>query len=262
MLHRAIPAVLAAGRHAQAEAAALAWHDSDLDVRSKDDPTDFVTRVDEELERRLVAFLEKEFPGTGILAEEGSRHGVGRDEVWVLDPLDGTRNYIRQHPGYCVSLGLVRAGRPVLGIILDVTAADLYTAVRGGGSFRNGQPLRVAEGAAAELALVGVGLPAPALADAENVSRYLKLMKGTAALRQGGSVARELALVAAGSLDAFWQPFLAPWDVAAGTVIVEEAGGRVDLSHSDDWLREANLGVFAASAAMFGPLSRLLEEAG
>ncbi|HLR46731.1 MAG TPA: inositol monophosphatase family protein, partial [Deinococcales bacterium] len=140
-LRRVTPAVIAAGRYARAEAAALIWEDASLDVRSKADPTDFVTRVDEELERRLVTFLQEEFPGSGILAEEGSEHRLGADDVWVLDPLDGTRNFIRQHPGYCVSLALVREGRPVVGLIYDITADALYTAVRGGGAYCNGRPL-------------------------------------------------------------------------------------------------------------------------
>lgn len=261
-LARVIPAVTAAGEYARAEAAALVLGGGSLDVRAKADPTDFVTRVDEELEERLGGFLRAGFPGTGLLAEEGSREDTEASEVWVLDPLDGTRNFIRGHPGYCISLGLVREGTPVLGIIYDITADHLYTAVRGGGAFRNGRPLRVNTEQRAQQAVVGVGLPAPGLAEEANVRKYLQLMKNTAALRQGGSVARELALVAAGSLDAFWQPFLSPWDVAAGLILVEEAGGRCELSGGRDWLHAGSLGVLAASEAAFPAVARLLEAGG
>lgn len=253
-----VPAVRAAGRFIAAEAAGRIWLDSNLDVRSKSEPTDFVTAVDEETERRLVSFLRHRFPEYGILAEEGTRVAAASGHTWVLDPLDGTRNFIKGHPGYCVSLALVVADEPVIGIVYDIEADELYTSFRGGGAWLDGRRLQVATEAQAGRCMVGVGYPVGIRRDELQRDRYLRLLMGTAALRQGGSVARELALVARGALDAFWQPLLSPWDVAAGMLLVQEAGGRVQPLSDDPWLTAGPLGMFAASQSAFAQVEELI----
>src|SRR5690554_2871343 len=160
MLDELVPVVRAASAFIAAQAAgrALAAAD-DLQVSSKADATDFVTRVDTEVEARLVGWLTANYPGIGVLAEEGTRLDAGSGRFWVLDPLDGTRNFIKGHPGYSVSLALVQDGRPVIGQIHDIEADALYTAVRGQGSYLAGRRLQVAREADPTLCMAGVGYP-------------------------------------------------------------------------------------------------------
>lgn len=253
-----LPAVRAAGSYIAAMAAGRALDPDSLSISTKADPTDFVTQVDREVERRLVTWLQQRYPHTGVLAEEGSRSNPGAEYTWVLDPLDGTRNFIKGHPGYNVSLGLVQGSRPVLGVVYDIEADDMYWAARDHGAWLNGRRLQVASEGDASLCVAGVGYPTPARSEPANQDRYVRLLNGTAGLRQGGAVARDLALVARGALDGFWQPTLSPWDVAAGMVLVEEAGGRVEALCEGDWLTAPALGLFAASASAFGPLKELI----
>src|SRR5690554_2312891 len=120
LLEEVVPVVRAAGRHVAARGAAHVLDRSVLQVQVKEHDSDFVTAVDREVEERIVAFLRRRFPDTGVLAEEGSSHNPGAGRLWVLDPLDGTRNFIKGHPGYNVSLGLVQDGWPVLGVVYDI----------------------------------------------------------------------------------------------------------------------------------------------
>ncbi len=253
-----VPAVRAAGRYIAAEAAGKVWLDADLGVRSKSDPTDFVTRVDVEAERRMVSFLRHAYPEFGVLAEEGTRIAADSGHSWVLDPLDGTRNFIKGYPGYCVSLALVAGAEPVVGIVYDIEADGLYTSFKGGGAWLNGRRLQVATETAARRCMVGVGYPVGIRSDELQRERYLRLITGTAAVRQGGSVARELALVARGALDAFWQPLLSPWDIAAGMLLVQEAGGNVRPLCEGPWPAADTLGMFAASEAAFAQVGELI----
>ncbi len=241
--------VVAAGRWIRARAFE---HEAggQLEVSSKSEPSDFVTEVDVAVERRLYSQLTRHFPSYGFMAEEGTSRMPDAEFIWVLDPLDGTRNFINAHAGYCVSLGLLRHGKAVLALVYDVVADELYTAIRGGGAYCNGLKLSVSVSSDPALCTVGVGFTPGARAHAAQVERYLRLLHGTAALRQSGSVARDLAYVARGSLDAFWQPEVSPWDVAAGMLLVEEAGGHVKLLHDGaDWVTAQGLGVVGVSAA-------------
>lgn len=258
VLDTVVLAVHAAGRFIAAEAAGRMWPGADLKLRSKTDPTDYVTAVDEAVERRLVSYLRQQYPEFGVLAEEGTSRDPEAEHVWLLDPLDGTRNFVKGHPGYCVSLALVRDGQPVIGIVYDIEADALYSSFLGGGARLNGRRLQVGAEADARHCVAGVGYPVGIRRDGGQRERYLRLLSGTAALRQGGSVARELALVARGALDAFWQPLLSPWDIAAGMLLVTEAGGRVEPLSEGPWLSAGTLGVFAASDSAFDPVKELI----
>lgn len=258
ILAEVVPVVRATGRYIEAMGASHALNRKQLEIITKSHATDFVTQVDREAERRIVTWLLERYPDIGVLAEEGSRHNPAAARTWVLDPLDGTRNFIQGHPGYSVSLGLVEDGRPILGVVYDIEADDMYTAARGHGAWLNGRRLQVAGDPDVSVAMVGVGFPHGSRDGDLNQRRYLRLLTETAALRQGGAVARDLALVARGSLDAFWQPYLSPWDVAAGMVLVEEAGGQVETLCEGNWLTAAPLGIFAASASAFAPLRELV----
>ena len=258
MLGEIVPVIRAAGRYIASMAAGHASDRSGLSISAKSHATDLVTQVDREAERRIVSWLLGRYPDTGVLAEEGSRYNPEAGRTWVLDPLDGTRNFIQGHPGYCVSLGLVEGGTPVLGVVYDIEADELYTAARGQGAWLNGRPLSVAGDTDVSMAMVGVGYPHGGRDRERNQEKYLRLLNETAALRQGGAVARDLAYVARGSLDAFWQPHVSPWDVAAGMVLVTEAGGQVETLCEGNWLAAPTLGIFAASASAFDPVRELL----
>lgn len=257
ILDEVLPVVRVTGQWIRARAEEHAASGG-LEVSSKSDPTDVVTEVDIEAERRIGQALGSRWPGYGWLGEEGGSRDIGAERMWVLDPVDGTRNFVTGHPGYCVSLALVERGQPVLGIVHDIVAEETYTAVRGGGARCNGVPMRVSAEGRAAMCVLGVGLHTRARQDGTNMDRYLRLMHGTAAFRQGGALARDLAYVARGRLDGFWHPDLGPWDAAAGMLLVTEAGGRVRLDvEGDNWLSATRLGLLAGNAAAWDELVAL-----
>ncbi|HEX7039540.1 MAG TPA: inositol monophosphatase family protein [Trueperaceae bacterium] len=247
-----------------------------LGVSSKSSPGDFVTSVDLAVQERLVAALTAAFPGFGLLGEEAGLSRVETDEpVWVIDPIDGTHNFLRNYPGFCVSIGLVHRGRPVLGAIYESSSDAVSWAVAGGGAWRepaeavlaraqgaarrstsfSGPPsgesaerLRVSTHRRLELALLTSGFTNAAANDAATMAVFGDLLRSAAGCRLSGSACRDLSLVASGRVDVFFQHGISPWDVAAGAVIVEEAGGRVHLELSGpDLTRSGPLNVFAGA---------------
>jgi myo-inositol-1(or 4)-monophosphatase len=187
---------------------------------------DFVSRADRESERAIVETLLGRHPGDGILGEEGaSRQGASGRE-WVIDPLDGTSNFIAGFPFWCVSIAAREAGRVVAGVVWDPLRQEMYAAEHGGGAFRNGQRIRVTERSSAAGAFLATGFPFRAH---EKIDRYLAIFRSlflqAKAIRRAGSAALDLAHVAAGVFDGFFEFRLSPWDIAAGAVLIEEAGG-------------------------------------
>jgi myo-inositol-1(or 4)-monophosphatase len=238
-------ALLAAAREA-AEAAASVHAEARGGVEpsrwSEKGRSDFVTEVDVEAERRIVAILRHRFPGHGILAEEGSTGADGYDGDgaapgqaapgrpgtirWIIDPLDGTTNWLHGYPEYAVSLAAADAAGPRVGLVLNSATGERFEAVRGAGARRDGAPIRVSEIASLRLALVGTGFPFKKL---DSLPAYLeafsRVLRATSGIRRGGSAALDLCDLACGRLDAFFEYWLMPWDVAAGGLIVREAGG-------------------------------------
>ncbi|HEX9108599.1 MAG TPA: inositol monophosphatase family protein [Longimicrobiales bacterium] len=203
---------------------------------------DFVTHVDREAESRIVARITADFPDHAILAEEaaGDAAAAGnpalalRDSewLWIVDPLDGTTNFLHGFPVYSASVGVAHRGELVAGAVVHGATGEAWTATRGGGAFRDDQPIHVSTISALRLALVGTGFPYRYV---ESIPSYLRqfdaVLRRVAAVRRPGSAALDLCHVASGHFDAFWEQRLAPWDVAAGTLIIREAGGVVtDLS--------------------------------
>jgi myo-inositol-1(or 4)-monophosphatase len=194
---------------------------------------DFVTEVDRESERLIAETLREAAPGSTVVGEEltpldaaaATRAGL----AWVVDPLDGTTNYLHRFPFYAVSIGAVVDGEPVAGVVHHVPADVRFHAVAGGGAFQDGAPLRVSGVTEARQALIGTGFPYRYYK--EELPRYqahfATVIAGSGGLRRPGSAALDLCYVAAGIFDGFWELKLAPWDVAAGTLIVREAGGVV-----------------------------------
>ena len=200
-----------------------------LTVTSKG-PKDFVSEVDREAERTIVETLLASYPDHAILAEEGTAKGANADaeNVWIIDPLDGTTNFLHGFPQYCVSIALSQRGQITHGVVYDPVRNDLFTASRGRGAFLNDRRIRVSNRHHLRDCLIGTGFP---FRDGSYLDTYLRMMKTmieqTAGLRRPGAAALDLACVAAGFYDGFWEVGLNPWDVAAGSLLIQEAGGLI-----------------------------------
>src|SRR5688572_5074070 len=195
---------------------------------------DFVSEVDREAEQAIISTLREAYPGHAILAEESGASGSSEFR-WVIDPLDGTTNFLHGFPQFCVSIALIHRGRIEKGVIYDPLRQELFTAARGAGASLNNRRIRVSKQSGLKGALLGTGFP---FNDQRHVEAYLgmmlDLMKDTAGIRRAGSAALDLAYVAAGRLDGFWEIGLKKWDMAAGLLLIQEAGGIVtDLEGKD-----------------------------
>jgi myo-inositol-1(or 4)-monophosphatase len=221
---------------------------------------DFVSEVDRAAEQVLIAAIRKAYPAHGFLAEE-SGAAPGDDYTWVIDPLDGTTNFLHGFPQFAVSVACRHRGRAEVAVVLDPMRGELFTAERGAGTQLDGRRLRVSQRVSLDGALIGTGFPfrenrrwlRPYLAMLERV------MDATAGVRRPGAASLDLAYVAAGRLDGFWEAGLSPWDTAAGNLLITEAGGRVGDFTGGEYrdgghLLAGNPRVFAALADLFSPL--------
>lgn len=194
---------------------------------------DLVTHADEEAQRLVVATLEEAFPEHHILAEEGALNetagvSVADGHRWVIDPIDGTTNFTHGVPPYAVSIALQHRDELVVGVILDASRGELFTAVKGQGAYLNGARIEVSKTAVLDDSLVSTGFPYRSFSHVDTYLGVLRqFMKKTRGVRRPGAASIDLAYVACGRFDGFFETGLSPWDVAAGTVIVREAGGRV-----------------------------------
>jgi myo-inositol-1(or 4)-monophosphatase len=199
-------------------------------VSFKRNPTDLVTRADRMSEEIIVGLLRERFPDHGILAEEGTLH-QGGEYRWIIDPVDGTTNFAHGVPLFAVSIGLERLGRLIAGVILHPPMGELFYVDRGQGAFLRAhgtdEALGVSEIATVDEAVVATGLPYDIRDTGTNVANIGRLVRVAREVRILGAAALHLAYVAAGRIEAFWEPALSPWDVAAGALMVEEAGGRI-----------------------------------
>ena len=199
---------------------------------------DLVSYVDKESEKQIIDQLQKLLPESGFIAEEGTSSKHGERFNWVIDPLDGTTNYIQGIPFYAVSIGLLDGDELVSGVVYEVGRDECFYAWKDGGAYLNGEPIRVSERGDIHDALLATGFP---YNDFSNLDAYLEFLKWTMTKARGvrrlGSAATDLAYVACGRFDAFWEYDLKPWDVAAGALIVKEAGGTVtDYKGGNDYL--------------------------
>lgn len=187
-----------------------------------------VTEVDRESERLIVTHLLASYPAYNIIAEEGEYPQGDSPYRWIIDPLDGTTNYAHAFPWFCVSIGLEAANEIVAGVIYNPVHNELFTATCGGGAFLNGRRLHVSARSPLQNTLLGTGFPYDCATDpANNFAQFISFQKAARGIRRAGAAALDLAYVAAGRLDGFWELKLKPWDVAAGVLMVQEAGGRV-----------------------------------
>ena len=200
---------------------------SSLNVEMKGDK-DLVTEVDRESERLIVTHLLARFPDHDIVAEEGEYPRKGSPCRWIIDPVDGTTNYAHGFPWFCASIGLELEGELVAGVIYNPVYDELFTATKGGGAFLNGFRLAVSPRAPLKNTLLGTGFPYDCATNpANNFANFIAFQKHARGIRRAGAAALDLAYVAAGRLDGYWELKLKPWDVAAGVLMVREAGGTV-----------------------------------
>ena len=213
-------------------------HLQDLSVNEKG-RNDFVSEVDRQAEAVIINIIRKYYPGHGILAEESGRGGGDNsDYVWIIDPLDGTTNYLHGFPQYAVSIALQNKGVLQQGAIYDPLRDELFTTSRGHGAYLNDRRIRVSKQKHLQGALLGTGFP---FREGARTDQYLETLKVffavTAGIRRAGAAALDLAYVACGRLDGFWESGLKSWDMAAGVLLIEEAGGLVsDFSGGDSFL--------------------------
>lgn len=191
-------------------------------------PADFVSVVDRDAETAIRQVIAERHPGAALIAEEASPAAAPAQLTFVADPLDGTTNFLHGFPWYGVSIAAMSDGALIAGVVLNAANGDLFTAARGSGARRNGQPIQVSEVADPSRALLGTGFP---FKHREGIAPYMRVLPGlmeqTAGVRRAGAAALDLCDVACGRFDAFWEFQLAPWDVAAGILIIREAGGLV-----------------------------------
>jgi len=205
-------------------------------VEHKSSVIDLVTEVDRASEALLVGAIREHFPDHAILAEEGHAHSGSAPYTWMVDPLDGTVNYAHGFPVFCVTLAVAHDGRPFLGVTYDPLRDELFVAERGAGAMLNGRLLRVSSTRRLQDSLLATGFSyARAVVQDNNLAEFNRLMPRTRGVRRAGAAALDLAYVAAGRLDGYWEMYLSPWDWAAGALLVEEAGGIVTGFDGEPW---------------------------
>jgi myo-inositol-1(or 4)-monophosphatase len=210
----------------EAGALLLRYFHERVQIEYKGD-VDLVTVADRESEKLVVGRIRDKFPDHDILGEEGTRRESGAEFKWYVDPLDGTTNFAHGFPVFCVSIALERKGERIAGVLYDPTRDELFAAEKGSGAALNGKPIHVSKTAKLTEALVSTGFPSHKRHKNPNIHFYHQITLRTHGVRRAGSAALDLAAVASGRVDGFWEFNLNPWDTAAGVLLVEEAGGKV-----------------------------------
>ena len=218
---------------------------------------DFVSEVDHAAEAEIIKLIRKNYPSHAFLAEESGRTGDS-DTVWIIDPLDGTTNFLHGFPTFAVSIACQVKGRLEHGVVYDPISQEIFSATRGAGAHLDNRRIRVSKQRGLEGSLIGTGFPYRA--NAKYMDSYMAMlravMENTAGVRRPGSAALDMAYVAAGRTDAFWEIGLSPWDTAAGTLLIQEAGGRIGTLTGGEYTQGGN--VLAGSPKVYAALLELL----
>lgn len=233
-----------------------------IEIANKGAANDFVTSIDKAAEAEIIQQIKKAYPDHSILAEEsGAQDGDNINQVvWIIDPLDGTLNYIHGFPQFAVSIGIQIRGIMEHGVVYDPLSNELFTATKGSGAQLDGRRIRVSDCKNINTALIGTGFSYKRTNESiDTCMQRLKIvLEQCADIRRAGSAALDLAYVAAGRLDGFWETGLAPWDVAAGSLLVREAGGFVsDLRGEDKFVETGN--IVAGNTKVYPQLLELLK---
>jgi len=236
---------------------------NDVDVMQKG-KNDYVTEVDKEAEKTIIDTIRKYYPEHHIMAEESGQHkgkkgihGVS-DIEWIIDPLDGTTNFLHQFPQYCVSIAVRQKGKIQHAVIFDPVRDEMFTATRGRGAFLNNQRIRISDQKTLDNSMLATGFP---YYDFSYLDAYMNSLKAfitsTAGVRRAGSAALDLAYVACGRVDGYWEFNLKPWDIAAGALLVQEAGGlATDFKGGENYLESGN--IMAANPKLFKEMAQTL----
>ena len=263
MLHSALINVMVkAARHAGRSLKRDLGEVEHLQVSLKG-PANFVTLADKRAEEIIYADLAKARPGYGFIGEEGgTREGSDKTHTWIVDPLDGTTNFLHGIPQFAISIALQREGTVIAGVIYNPANDELYIAERGKGAFLNDQRLRVAGRRMLSESVIACGLPHIGRGDHELFRREMtEIQDRVAGLRRFGAASLDLAFVAAGRLDGYWERNLSPWDIAAGQIVVREAGGIVSgIDGKDDALETGH--VVCGNEFIHGELVKILKPLG
>lgn len=219
---------------------------------------DFVSEVDHASERAIIETLQEAYPDHGFIGEESGNDRTDAEHVWIIDPLDGTTNFLHGFEQYSVSIALMSRGQLEQAVVYDPSRNNLFTATRGRGAFLNDKRIRVSNRAKLQSAMIGTGFP---FRDFKHLDTYLgmfkDMIKNTAGLRRPGSAALDLAYVAAGWFDGFWEIGLSKWDIAAGALLVQEAGGIVgDFEGNETWIDTGNIA--AGNPKVFAQMLQVL----
>lgn len=228
-----------------------------LNVRSKT-VNDFVSEVDQAAEQAIIDILKDAYPDHGFLGEESGKTNQDAENIWIIDPLDGTTNFLHNFPCYCVSIALQQKGVLTQAVIYDPVRNDLFTATKGRGAFLNDKRIRVTNRSKLQDGLISTGFP---FRDFTHLDTYMGMLKDmiqkTRGIRRPGSAALDLAYVAAGFTDGFFEINLSTWDIAAGGLLVQEAGGIVgDFEGNESWLTTGN--IVAANPKVFAQMLQTL----
>lgn len=259
-MHPALNIAIKAARRA-GQIINRASNDLDLVKVATKQPNDYVTEVDKAAEAAIIETLREAYPNYGILAEEsGETAGKGDAEYqWIIDPLDGTTNFIHGLPQYAVSIALAKGGVVEQAVVFDPNRNELFTASKGAGAFLNERRIRVSRRIKLQDALIGTGFPYRMF---DKIDLYLAIFKElaekSAGQRRPGAASLDLAYVACGRYDGFWEFGLSPWDMAAGSLLISEAGGLVsDLRGDASYLETGN--IIAGTPKVFAPLLKIIE---
>jgi myo-inositol-1(or 4)-monophosphatase len=222
--------------------------------------SDYVTEVDRAAEAAIITVLQDAYPAYGILAEESGLAGTDANAEfqWIIDPLDGTTNFIHGVPQYAISIGLAKQGIMQQAVVYDPNRNEIFTASKGGGAFLNGKRIRVAKRTKLDETLIGTGFPYRMF---DHIDAYLAIFRDlaqkTAGMRRPGAASLDLAWVACGRMDGFWELGLSPWDMAAGSLLISEAGGMVsDLSGESNYMQTGN--IIGGNPKIFGQLLQII----
>jgi len=229
-------------------------------IEQKGRPGDLVTAADTAAEAEILQVLERHVPDHGLLAEESGRGGSNASPfLWAIDPLDGTTNYTHQYPFSATSVGLLIDGKPTVGAVYDPIHRDLFRAAKGLGATRNRHPIRVSatQNLPASLLVTGFAYDRQETLDT-NYAEFCRFTHLTQGVRRGGAISIDLAYVACGRLDGYWERGWSPWDLAAGVVLVEEAGGRVTAYDQSPFAIESGR-ILASNGAIHGAMSAELQ---
>ncbi len=229
---------------------------------SQKGPADFVSNADLKAEKILREELQKARPAFGFLLEEGGTvKGSDPDHRWIIDPLDGTTNFLHGLPHFAISIGLEKQGEIVAGVIYDPIKDEMFCAEKGGGAFLNDRRIRVSSRKSLHESLIGTGIPFRGQGNPDRFAKQLgAMMRETSGVRRWGAAALDLAYVAAGRLDGFWEEDLQAWDMAAGLLLVKEAGGYISDLRGGQTMLESGA-VLASNGLLHAPLQALLTNA-